>query len=99
MGKVTQDDLVNVDDLIQQSKDSGNYVDVNSLIADGTIQKKNPSGNGLNQPSPSQSQSPLQSGSVKTFDDPALKLSDGGVPANDTPAQTAPTQNIDFNKL
>jgi hypothetical protein len=59
----------------------------------------NGGGNGLNQPSPSQSQSPLQSGSVKTFDEPALKLSDGGVPANNTPAQTAPTQNIDFNKL
>lgn len=59
----------------------------------------NGGGNGLNQPSPSQSQSPLQSGSVKTFDEPALKLSDGGVPANGTPAQTAPSQNIDFDKL
>jgi hypothetical protein len=96
MGKVTQDDLVNVDDLIQQSKDSGNYVDVNSLIADGTIQKKNPSGNGLNQPSPSQSQSPLQSGSVKTFDDPALKLSDGGVPVENT--QNAPSRSQFLNQ-
>jgi hypothetical protein len=60
MGKQTKDNLVDVDSLIATEKSNGNLVDVNSLISNGTIQKKNLSGNGLNQPSPLQSNSTSQ---------------------------------------